>query len=106
MTTRTMMAGLSATAFERIVTNSTAASLNSTTRKAAGSVLRLSVETADVRYRSDGTAPTATTGVLLQSDTAYEFYGFNGTSVFQFIDTGSGGVVNVERYQYPGEEGL
>ena len=47
--------------------NSTAQAVNSTTRGA--DVLHFSIETNDVRYRMDGTAPTLTTGVLIQKDT-------------------------------------
>lgn len=104
MVNRITLAGLTATAFERKILNSTGSSLNSTTRAAAGGVLRISVETADARFRSDGTAPTGTTGVLIQKDTAYEFYGYNGTSDLQFAgDAGGASVLNVERYSHPGE---
>lgn len=101
---RITLAGLNATAFGRHVLNSTAISLNSTVLAGAGSVLRISVETANARYRSDGSAPTNTTGVLLFSNVTYEFYGFNGTSKLQFVgDAGAGSVLNVERYKHPGE---
>lgn len=104
MTQRITLAGLAATAFERKILNSTGSSLNSTTRAAAGSVLRVSVETANARMRSDGSAPTGTTGVLLFSNTTYELFGYNGTSDLQFAGDGdAASVLNVERYKHPGE---
>ncbi len=45
--------------------NSTAIAVNSTVRAAKPSLLIVSVETNNVRYRRDGTAPTLSTGILL-----------------------------------------
>jgi len=98
------MSGLIPTAFGRHVLNSTAISLNSTVLAATGSFLRISVETDNARFRDDGTAPTGTTGVVLQSGAVFEMDGFNGTSKLQFVgDAGGGAVLNVARYRYTGE---
>ena len=102
-----IMAALEPTAFEKITLNSTAVSLNSTTRAADGSVLRFSVETAAARYRDDGTAPQKSTGVVLQQDTTYEFIGYNGTAHLKFCGVAGGAaVLNVARYKYVGENEL
>ena len=100
MTQRIILAGLTATALERLVLNSTAVSLNGTTRAAGGSFLRLSVEGADARYSEGATAPTATTGVLLQADQVYEFSGYNGTSLLKFVKSTAGAIINVMRYKH------
>ena len=107
MTQRIILAGLIPTAFEKITLNSTAVSLNGTTRAAGGSVLRMSVETANARYRDDGSAPTKVIGVVLQADTAYEFFGYNGTSALKFCGSaGAASVLNVMRYAHVGDQQL
>ena len=101
---RVMMAGLVPTAFEKITLNSTAVSLNSTTRAADGSILRISVETAAARYKDFGGAPLKSTGVVIQQDTTYEFIGYNGTAALRFCGVaGAASVLNVLRYKYVGE---
>lgn len=105
MSNRIIFSGLIPTAFERVIqNNTTAVAFNSTTLAAAGSFLRFSVETNDVRWRDDGTDPTATTGVLLQKDTVFEMVGYNGTSKLKFFKAAGGtSVINVTRYKYDGE---
>lgn len=77
---RIALAGLIPTAYQTItLSNSTAVGLNSTVRTAGAQVIWFSVETNDVRFRCDSTAPTLTTGVLLQSDDDYMFNGVSGT---------------------------
>ena len=56
------------------------------------------METQSARYRMDGTAPTATTGVLLIAG-RYRLDGFNGTSALKFIGAASGSVINVQGYK-------
>lgn len=106
MTTRGMLTGMDPTAFERIVQNdSTAVSLNSTTRAAKGSVLRFSIESGAARFRDFGGDPTPTTGVILQNSVTYEWEGYNNASSLKFIhNTGvSATIINVSKYKASGE---
>lgn len=80
---------------------SSAVSLSSTARSAGAQVLHISVETQSVRYRADGTAPTANTGVILTAaNSPYWFHGFNGTSALKFIEATGGAVVNIASYKH------
>jgi hypothetical protein len=81
--------------------NSTALGVNSTTRGAH--VLHFSVETNDVRYRSDGTNPALTTGVLLKKDMDYWFLNYNGTSRLIFQRSTGTCKVTIQPYQYAAE---
>ena len=83
------------------LSNSTAIAVNSTTRGAH--VLHISVETNDVRYRADGTAPALSTGVLLQQDLDYWFPNYNGTSNLKFQRTTGTCVVYIQPYRYDAE---
>ena len=83
------------------LTNSTAVAINGTVRPST--FLRISVETNDVRYRDDGTAPTLTTGLLLQSDAVYEFSGFNNTSLLKFQRATGSATVTIAGYRHPGD---
>ena len=97
---RIALGGLIPAGFQQITTNSTAVSLNSTIRGAAH-VLDISIFTDEVRYRADGTSPTATTGVVLQVNTTYRFEGFNGTSSLKFVKAQStGGVMDVQGWKF------
>jgi len=80
------------------LTNSTAIAVNSTTRTA--DVLHFSVETNDIRYRADGTAPALTTGVLLQKDMDYWFLNYNRTSQLKFQRSTGSAKVYIQPYQY------
>ncbi len=60
----------------------------------------LEAETEAVRWRDDGTAPTASIGMLLETDTPYEYSG--DLSAIQFIATTSGAVLDVSYYQLVG----
>lgn len=65
---RTIPAGLTPLAIQTVtLSNSTAVSLNGTSQ--GGHIFDLSIETAAVRYRADGTDPTLTTGILLATGT-------------------------------------
>lgn len=80
---RTAPAGMIPVGFQTFsLSNSTAQGLNSTTRW--GTVLDISVETQDARYRADATAPTLTTGVLLPKANIYRWEGFKYTSNLKF----------------------
>lgn len=83
--------------------NSTAVAINSTVRNAGACVLDVSVETNNVRYRADATAPTLTTGVLLQKDDTYRFYGYNGTSLFRFQRQTGTAKISIMAYRYKGD---
>lgn len=96
---RIAFGGMVPAGFQRIVTNSTAVALNSTVR-AAATVLDITVDTQSVRYRADGTAPTATTGILLASGQTYRLDGFNGTSVLKFARVAAGAIINVQGWKY------
>lgn len=96
---RTILAGLVPIGFQSMtLSNSTAVAINSTCRGA--NVLDISVETNDVRYRADGTAPTLSTGVLLQSDITYRFEGYNGTSKLLFQRSTGSAVVQIMAYKH------
>jgi hypothetical protein len=97
--TRVVLSGLSPAGFQRITLTGTAvSSLNSTVRSSA-KILDISVETQNARYRADGTAPTATTGVLLVSGATYRLEGFNGTANMKFIAATTGAVLNIQGWK-------
>ncbi|KPJ89944.1 MAG: hypothetical protein AMJ53_15250 [Gammaproteobacteria bacterium SG8_11] len=101
---RFAISSLNPVQFETLsLANSTAVGLNSTSRT-SGQVLRLSVETQNVRFREDGTDPTLNTGVLLQANTAYEWHGYNGTSALKFQRTTGTATVSVMVYKHDGGE--
>ena len=90
-------AGLSPVSHQRIVMNSTAQAVNSTTRPA--DVLLIGIQTASVMFRMDA-VPTATTGILLTaSNSPYWLHGWNRTSRGVFIKYGAtAGVVQVSSF--------
>jgi hypothetical protein len=55
------------------------------------------VEAQAVRYRDDGTAPTATVGVPIAAGARIAFYGFLGA--LQFIAQVNGAILNVSYYK-------
>lgn len=96
---RIMQSALIPVGFQKItLSNSTAVAVNSTCRQS--DVLHFSVETNNVRYRMDGTAPTLTTGVLLFADEQYGIDGFNGTSVLKFQRSTGSAIVSVMAYKH------
>ena len=98
-----MQAGLIPQAFQTdSLSNSTAVAINSTVRAAEVDTLHFSVETNDVRYRVDGTDPTLTTGVLLQKDNDYWFYGYDNTANFKFQRTTGTALVQIMGYKTAG----
>lgn len=103
MARATVLSGLVPVGFQSMsLSNSTAVALNSTIQ-ADANVLDISVETNDVRYRMDGTDPTLTTGILLESDLGpYRFHGYNGTSTFKFQRTTATAKVSVMAYKQVG----
>jgi len=83
------------------LSNSTAVGPNSTSQTAHA--LHLSVETNNIRYRSDGTSPALTTGVLLQANYDYWFWGYNGTSLLKFQRSTGTAKVTIQPYKYDAE---
>lgn len=57
----------------------------------------IQAEAQDVRFRDDGTSPTASVGMLLQANGFIEYNG--NLSAIKFIETTSGGIVNVSYYK-------
>ena len=105
MVDRTMLAGLIPTGFQEInLINGTAIGLNSTIRTLGGSVLRISVETQDARFREDGTDPALSTGVLLPSGVTYLWEGYNGTSALMFQRTTGISTIQVQSYKHVGDK--
>lgn len=104
MARATVLAGLVPVAFQEMtLSNSTAVSLNSTVQ-AQASVLDVSVETNDVRYRMDGN-PTLNTGILLSTDNGpYRFEGYNGAPLAFQRTTGTA-KVSVQAYKQAGARG-
>lgn len=101
-----VMAGLVPVGFQKMtLSNSTALALNSTIQ-ASASVLDVTVETNNARYRLDGTDPTTNTGVLLYADQGpYRFEGYNGTSVFKFQRSTGTATINIMAYKQIGARG-
>lgn len=97
---RNTPAGLIAVGFQVLsLANSTALGLNTTCIQ--GRVFHLSVETNDCRYRSDATAPTLTTGVMLQSDQMTWLFDVPATNLKFQRATGTS-KVSIMAYKYPG----
>ena len=74
--------GLSATVFAPAGTNAVQAAV-------------ITVETADIRYRYDGTAPTVTTGHLVASGGAIMIVGYENVNNFQAISRTDNAEINV-----------
>lgn len=100
MAKRNTPAGMVTLGFQRIsLANSTALGLNTTC--IVGKFFHFSVETQSVRFRSDGTAPTLTTGVLLATGEHWLF-DFPAANLKFQRQTGTA-IVSVEAYKYRGE---
>lgn len=101
MAKRNTPAGLVPLGFQTIsLTNSTALGLNSTCR--VGKFFLISIETNNVRFRSDGTAPTLNTGVLLELGSKHYAFDEPGTGLKFQRQTGSS-KLSVMAYKYVGE---
>ena len=84
MIKRVALSGLVPVGFQTLtLSNSTAQYLNSTARTSAQTLV-FSVETNDLRFRADGSAPTLTTGVLFAKDQTYILDGFTGSTGWKF----------------------
>ena len=70
------------------------------TPPAGANVALLNPETANVRWRDDGVAPTATVGMLLIADAFIEYWG--NLSAIQFILVSGSPLLNVSYYRIAG----
>lgn len=84
------------------LSNSTAVGINSTVRDAGAQVLYISAETQNARFRSDGTDPTLTTGVLLEKDKLHRIEGFDGTSILKFQRSTGVCTLHIQGMKYVG----
>lgn len=80
--------------FQQITSLSAAASL--TVPPAGASLAVFVAETQDVRWRDDGTAPTASVGMLLAKGVEFTYQG--DLSKIQFIETTTSAKLNVSYY--------
>lgn len=86
------------------LSNSTAVGVTSTVRELLPSRLVISVETNNVRFRDDGTAPTLTTGVLLlTTNSPYVFDGYNRTSALKFQRSTGTAKISIAAYKNKGD---
>lgn len=98
MTRRNIPAGLIPHSFG-VLDVSSATSLTSTVQPA--DKLLISVATQNIRMRADGTAPTATTGILMTTgNSPYWLDNFNKTSDLQFIEVTGTAEVMVHGFVY------
>jgi hypothetical protein len=67
---------------------------------AGADLVVLSIEAQGVRYRDDGTAPTAAIGMLLPSGSVFEYTGNIGA--LRFIQATAGAIVNAAYYSQSG----
>jgi hypothetical protein len=101
MARRNTPAGLLSVGFQKITTNSTATTLNTTC--SAGRALWLSVETQSVRVTLDGSTPAASTGILLTAaNSPYMLEGVKA-STLKIARATAGAIVNVQAFKYSGE---
>ncbi len=78
---------------------SSGTSVFSVTAPAGSRWARIVVEVQNIRYRADGTAPTATAGMLLSTTASTPYImGLSDWTKFQGIPATSGGVFNIEFY--------
>jgi hypothetical protein len=101
MTKRNIPAGLTPLGHEKITTNSTVKTLNST--NIVGNAFWISVETQSARLRFDAGTPAASTGVLLlAANSPYFFEGVKGSNI-KITGAVSGSILNVAAFKHTGE---
>jgi len=101
MAKRNIPAGLISLGYQKITTNSTATTLNSTC--SPGNTFLISVETQSLRLTFDGTTPAASTGVLLlAANSPYWFHGVKGADI-KIKGAAVGSVVQVQAWKHRGE---
>ncbi len=75
----------------------TVATATSLTVPAGSEIIEVCVETAGVRYRDDGTAPTSSTGIPVSSGTCFQYGG--PLNKIQFIAQSGSPTINVSYYK-------
>lgn len=101
MPKRTIPHGLTSVGFQRIATNSTATTLNSTV--GAGSTFLISTEAQGARLTFDGSTPTANTGVLIIAANSPVFIqGVKGTTL-KIARAAAGAILNIQGWKNVGE---
>lgn len=101
MAKRNIPAGITSLGYQKITTNSTATTLNSTC--SAGNTFLISVETQSLRLTFDGTTPAASTGILLlAANSPYWFKGIKGADI-KLKGAAVGSVVQVQAWKNRGE---
>jgi hypothetical protein len=94
---RIVPAGLISAGFQKITTNSTATTLNSTC--SLGQALLISVETQNARITFDGSTPAASTGVLLLTTNSPYFFESVDASTLKIARATAGSVVQVQAFK-------
>lgn len=94
---RSAPAKLTNAGFQRIATNSTATTLNTTTR--TGNVFLISTEAQGARLTFDGSTPTANTGVLIiAANSPVYLEGVEGTTI-KLARAAAGCIVNIQAWR-------
>ena len=75
--------------YESITIADTAIGLTAANIKVNTVRVYCTLETAQIRFRTDGTNPTASTGHLLETGAALELYSYDDISKFKAIRTGA-----------------
>lgn len=83
------------------ITAGTLASATSLTVPAGANMAMIGADTAGVRFRDDGTAPTASVGVLIPAGVALFQYTGN-LAALQFIAASGSPVLNISYYKIAG----
>lgn len=83
--------------FQQLVVGAAAVALTLPAKSPAANVVQIVVETNDVRYRDDGTAPTAAVGVLLKVGSILTYDGPLGA--IQFIQVTAGATLDCAYYR-------
>jgi apolipoprotein N-acyltransferase len=82
------------------ISAATLASATSLTVPAGATVAVVAPDTAAVRWRDDGTAPTTSVGMSLAAATVFEYWG--NLSAIQFIAQTGSPVLNISYYKIDG----
>lgn len=81
--------------YQQYTNLSSAISLTSVPDQAT--IAEIIVEAADIRYRDDGVAPSASVGMLVAAGNAFQYSG--DLSAIQFIGRTVGAIINVSYYK-------
>lgn len=94
---RTVPLGLVSQGFQKITSNSTATTLNSTCIQ--GTHALISVETQSARIVFDGSTPAASTGILLTAANSPYFFENIALSGLKIARVAAGAIVNVQTFK-------